>query len=59
MNAAAPLVSEYIRKQTLRKLGYVFDPNGLDVFTAECFEQISGEISKLEAEEMKAARRKR
>jgi len=37
----------------------VFDGEKLDVFKASCFEIIALEISKLEQDEIKAAKRKR
>lgn len=56
-NSAASIVYEYTSKLSLRKLGYSFDANELDVFSAECFAIIASEINKLEAKEMKAKHR--
>ena len=47
---------EFIARKRLAELGYMFDPSDLSIFKAECFQLISTEIQKLEAEEMERAR---
>lgn len=53
------LVAEYVSRQSLAKIGYRFNGEELDEFTARVFTIISGEIAKIEDEEHKKASRKR
>ena len=55
-NETAPLLMEFIARKRLAELGFMFDPSDLSIFKAECFQLISTEIQKLEAEEMERAR---
>jgi hypothetical protein len=53
----APIVSEYIEKMQLRKIGYTFSGDTLSVFKGRCFSVIADEISKIEQDEIKRSRR--
>ncbi len=53
-NAAAPLVYEYITRMKLSKIGYSFNPDELDSFTAGAFCLIASEIDAFKEKEMKA-----
>jgi hypothetical protein len=50
-------VQEYSLRENLSKIGYVFDGSKLSAFKADCFNLIAMELSKIEQEEIKKARR--
>jgi hypothetical protein len=50
---------EYFDKKMLSTLGHTFRDEDLTVFDVSCYQVIANEISKLEEQEMKKARKKK
>lgn len=55
--AAAIYVSEYLQKEWLKKIGYVFNPTDLDVITAEAFVTIGTEFQAIASKERDGGQR--
>ena len=56
VNDSAAIVSDYNMHTMLRKIGYSFDANELDIFRANCFSVIAEEIADISREDMKRSR---
>ena len=56
---AAPLVSEYLTRLKLAKIGYRFDPAKIDAEKADGFVIVADEIEKAEADETKKRAKKK
>lgn len=59
MNEATPVVSEYLTRLRLAKIGYTSDMRNLSVTKGEAFLFISQELDRLESEEMKRKAKRR
>lgn len=58
-NMSQPVVSEYIQRQRLAKLGYTSDISKLPTWKAEAFCLIGSEVDRLQSEDMKQKHNKR
>lgn len=47
------MVSEYLTKKNLSKLGYKFDENELTQFQVDCYNLIANSFAKFERESLK------
>ena len=54
-NETAPYLAEYNKRLRLAKLGYRFDGGNLSAEKAEIFCEISAEIEKLQADDMRSS----
>lgn len=55
-NEASVFVNNYFELKTLAELGYRYDMNELEVFEAEAYSIIKGEINRLELKDAKKRR---
>jgi hypothetical protein len=58
-NKMTPMVSDYLRRMALAKIGIVEDMAHVDCFDSHCFCIIANELSKMEREETERARKKK
>ena len=55
----SPIVSDYLSRMALAKIGIVEDMAHIDCFDVQCFCIIANELSKMEREETERARKKK